>query len=165
MSFFYQCRRLSHIFLAFRQNSSCGVVSTAFYFFIGRLWWRKKISEKLILILLAFCFFGLWARPTCIFLLKTFRLVCQNCNLRDLGHGAKIIRLLTKFFPAVVSILHCSCPLDHFDYLFSKHVQLFFWFSNSWQKKISLGHESFGRVVNTSFSRVQRNIWWKKMRK
>ena len=29
------------------------------------------------------------------------------------------------------------------------------------EKKVSFGHERLGRVVNTSFSRVHRNIWWK----
>ena len=43
--FFHQCRRLSHKFLAFGRNFSCGVVSTGFYLLIGRFSW-KKTSEK-----------------------------------------------------------------------------------------------------------------------
>ena len=54
---FYQCRWLRHKFLAFWQNFSRWVVSTAFYLLIGRLWWRANFFWKGYYTFLAFLLF------------------------------------------------------------------------------------------------------------
>ena len=80
--FFYQCRKL---IFGLWQNFYCGVVGTAFYMPIGTFWLEKVLLRKLLFLLWHFAFSHL-EREQLAFLAKTFRLVCQNCNLPDLKH-------------------------------------------------------------------------------
>ena len=99
--------------LAVWQNFSIEVDSTAFYLLIGRLWWRRRFFWKSYYTFLAFCFFGHWARTFGI-LSKTFCLVWQNCNLRNLNILLKTTFFEESqfgFFPFFVSVRDWTRPI------------------------------------------------------
>ena len=70
--------------LAFWQNFSCGVVSTAFYLLVRRLWWKKKSFRKRYYTFISSLFFWTLSDKNWPFLWKTFRFVGENCSVRDL---------------------------------------------------------------------------------